>query len=381
MPPWKPEPGDGEFVGAAAADRRARSTPIAAMDRAAARPKAIARDLPPPPGVAATAGSSARPISSSAWPRRTSLPADGGDVFRTFVHPDSGRRGALRARHRVPAGQRARRAPRQHRRRSHALVAAARRSAIRSRATTAAWCRRPAIIRTGICSAGRRASCRRCCRTALAWRLEPGSDLVVAAAPAADRQTPKRCSRASACSSPTTPPTRTPVDAAARQRRPSTSRRRRRTTWSTDRTCCRSTSTCSRVQPHAHYPAREMEAIADAARRHAPVADLDHRLGLPLAGRLPLRRRRSRCRRARRSRCATPTTTPPATRATRISRRGACAGARTASTRWAICGFRCCRAPLRPQALAGDFGPKVLDGRCRRLRNDPPGRSRQPAPA
>ena len=208
------------------------------------------------------------------------------------------------------------------------------------------------------------------------WRLEPGSDLVVQLhlQPTGKpeplqvdgrlllHRRSRRRARRSVCGS------------AARR---STSRPARRDTSSPIATRLPVDAEVLAVQPHAHNLARRMEATADAARRHDALAHLDRRLGFPLAGRLPLRARRSCCRRARRSRCGTSTTTPPPTRATRIIRRRASSGARTRRTRWATSGSRWCRAP---SADFGDpdrgFPPQGARGRPRGVHEAAAGRSR-----
>ena len=176
MPPWKPVAGKGDFQD----ERRLTDR------RAAALQQWIADGAPEgdPLGAAAdaragaTAGSSARPISSSACRRRITVPADGTDVFRTFVMPIPIDRGALRARDRVSSRQRARRASREPRRRSHAIVASARRARSRARIRRQHGARRALSRRAAArVDAGPGAACRR--PTGTQWRLEPGSDLVV----------------------------------------------------------------------------------------------------------------------------------------------------------------------------------------------------------
>ena len=183
------------------------------------------------------------------------------------------------------------------------------------------------------------------------WRLEPGSDLVVAAAPAADRQARAAAGvgrlllhRCAADARPARP--------AARQRDDRHPRRRRATTWSPTDTSCRSTWSCLAIQPHAHNLARRMEANATlpdgSARPLIAIADWDfrwqdvYRYAAPIAlpeGHDDLR-------------CATRTTTRRRTRAIRIGRRRASSGDRTRRTRWATCGCRSCRAPAADFARA-----------------------------
>ena len=92
----------------------------------------------------------------------------------------------------------------------------------------------------------------------------------------------------------------------------------------------------ARALPRAPDPRR-----GDAAGRLDEDAARHQRLGLPLAARLPLRNAAARCRRARRCRCSTPTTTPRRTRATPSSRRPRAAGASARRRRWATSGSRC----------------------------------------
>ena len=63
------------------------------------------------------------------------VPADGPDVFRNFVLPDSAERAALRARARIPPGQCARASPRAHPARRHRRRPASRRERLRRRAS------------------------------------------------------------------------------------------------------------------------------------------------------------------------------------------------------------------------------------------------------
>ena len=158
-----------------------------------------------------------------------------------------------------------------------------------------------------------------------------------AAAHAAERQAGSRAAHASASTSATGPPTRTPsilrlgsqgIDIAPGDGRYVVA----------DRYTLPVDATLLAVQPHAHY--RAVDVTGTATFPDGTTRTLIHigALGLPVAARLSLHRARSGCRAAPRWRCATSTTTRRRTRATRRCRRRACAGASGRSTRWATCG-------------------------------------------
>ena len=124
MPPWKPEPGSGDFAG----ERRLSDAQIRTIAQWAAErhvSRATRSDLPPPPRSNAGWQLGA-PDLVVTLPEYT-LRADGVDVFRNFVVTVPGAGTALRARHRIPS-RRSRRAPREHPRRPDAGVAASGRS-------------------------------------------------------------------------------------------------------------------------------------------------------------------------------------------------------------------------------------------------------------
>ena len=136
-----------------------------------------AADLPPLPEWR-SAGNSGHRMWSSRMPEPYMLRAEGPDVFRTFVLPiptDSARYvravefnpGNARAVHHANFGI--------DRTRSSRHLDGLRRSDL---ATRAAWCRTPRT-RRGTCSGGRPVSGRGRRQTDAAWRLEPGSDVVV----------------------------------------------------------------------------------------------------------------------------------------------------------------------------------------------------------
>ena len=263
------------------------------------------------------------------------MPADGADVFRTFVIPIPVAAARYVRAIEFHPGNAARRASRQSRRRSHALVASARRARSRARLRRQHGAR-CALSRRAAARVDAGTGARMPCPDGTQWRLEPGSDLVV-----------------QLHLQPTGKPERVGVtvgffftaDAPTRDaRRPAPGQRddrhsggragvRRR----------RSVSAAGRRRGAGRAAARAQPRAADggqggAARRHDALADRDRRLGFPLAGRLSLRGADRACRRAPRCRSATPTTTPPAIPATLISRPRASSGARTRRTRWAISG-------------------------------------------
>ena len=367
MPPWKPERREGRVSG-----RAARSPPheLQSIQQwiASGAPEGDAADLPPLPDwndgwQLGTPDLVVRMAEAYTVPRRRRRRVP------HLRHPDSrvASRGTCARSSSGPATRASSTT------RTSASIARARRGcstrAIPSPATSAAWCATRDYPEGQLLGwtpgqaphavAGRHAVAPRA-----------GQRPRRAAAPAADREARAAAGRRSACSSPMQPPTRTPVGLRLGSETidiPAGARgvhRHRPVRLPVD-------VEVLAVQPHAHNLARRMDGDRDAARRHDALADLDRRLGFPLAGRLSLRARRSCCRRARRSRCATSTTTPPATRATRIIRRRASSGARTRRTRWATCGSRWCRERAR------DFGDPDRGRRSARrtLKTSPPTRS------
>ena len=279
--------GQGRVPGRAAPDRRASCRATAAVDRE----RRAGRRSPPICRRCRDWNDGwqlGTPDLVVRMPEAYTVPADGADVFRTFVHPDSGRRAAVRARDRVPSRQRARRPSREPRRRSHAFVAAARRARSRARLRRRHGAATRAIPK-GSCSAGRRG--RRRTRRPTACR--GGSSR------AAISSCSCTCSR---------PGSREPVQVtvglfftdagadahagrpAARQRddrHPAGDARAHRSPIGT---CCRSTSTSSpfsRTRTTSRGGWRRPPTLPDGT--HA-LADRDRRLGFPLAGRLSLRR-------------------------------------------------------------------------------------------
>ena len=95
------------------------------------------------------------------------------------------------------------------------------------------------------------------------------------------------------------------------------------------------------VQPHAHYRAREVTGIATLPDGTVQVADLHQGLGLQVAARLSLRHADRAAQGHHPRRCDTPSTTRRTIRATHSSRRGVSPGGSGHETRWAICGSRC----------------------------------------
>ena len=85
MPPWKPEPGFGEFHD----ERRLTDDEIKTIaDWAeAGAPEGDPKDLPPSRRSSPRAGSSARPTWSSRCPSRSTSRPSGRDVYRCFVIP------------------------------------------------------------------------------------------------------------------------------------------------------------------------------------------------------------------------------------------------------------------------------------------------------
>src|SRR5258705_11068011 len=86
MPPWKPDPGVGEFEGS----RRLSDEQIGVIQDWAegGMPEGDARDLPAPPSF--TPGwQLGKPDLVVSMPRAFAMPADGPDVFRNFVLPVS----------------------------------------------------------------------------------------------------------------------------------------------------------------------------------------------------------------------------------------------------------------------------------------------------
>ena len=157
MPPWKPERAHGEFLGRAIAHRRSDSQRFSSGSRAGApegrRRRSAAGAARGPTGWQLGDAGSRRHACRS----RTCCALTAPDVFRTFVLADSDDAPRYVRAHGVPSRQRARRASRQPRRRSHALVAAARcrrsRAGIRRQHGAGR-----AATRRATCSGGRRDS-------------------------------------------------------------------------------------------------------------------------------------------------------------------------------------------------------------------------------
>ena len=199
--------------------------------------------------------------------------------------------------------------------RTSASIARARRGsstrATPSRATPAAWCATRAIPKDS-CSDGRRA--RRRTRRRAAWRGGSSRAAISSCSCTCSRPASRRRFSASVGFFFTdTPPTRTPVGLRLGSETIDIPPGERAVRRSPIATSLPVDVDVLAIQPHAHNLARRMEADATLPDGTHALADRDRRLGFPLAGRLSLRARRSRCRRGRRSRCATPTTTPPPT--------------------------------------------------------------------
>ena len=123
----------------------------------------------------------------------------------------------------------------------------------------------------------------------LAWRLDAGTDLVVQLHLQPTGKPEPHRSRRSASTSAIEPPAR---DAGHRPARAAGSRHSRRappTTASTDAYVLPVDAEVRAIQPHAHYRARSVERLGDAAGRRPPAADPRSQLGLQLAGPVPLR--------------------------------------------------------------------------------------------
>jgi tetratricopeptide (TPR) repeat protein len=88
MPPWKPLPGKGEFQN----ERRLAASELETLQQwiAAGAPEGEARDLPggfAPPAQSSPGWQLGTPDLVVAMPEPYAVPADGADVFRTFVIP------------------------------------------------------------------------------------------------------------------------------------------------------------------------------------------------------------------------------------------------------------------------------------------------------
>ena len=126
MPPWKPEPGYGQFAGRAAADRRADRD--ASRDGSkAARVEGDPAQLPPPPSWSGE-WATRRTRSGARRHLPTPLRATGDDVYRNFVLPIEHQPDAIRQGVGVSSRQSARRPPRDDAVRPHRIVAPARRA-------------------------------------------------------------------------------------------------------------------------------------------------------------------------------------------------------------------------------------------------------------
>ena len=237
----------------------------AAMDR---RRRAGRRSLPRSAHAAGVRGRLAARharIWSFACQRTYAVPADGADVFRTFVLPIPVDRRALRARDGISSRQRARRAPREPRRRSHAIVPPARRARSGTRLRQAAWSATPATPK-GSCSAGRRGRRRiprPTARSGASSRAAISSSSCTCSRPASSN-----ASRVSVGFFFTdTPPARTPVGLRLGSETIDIPPGDRAATSSRDRYQLPVDAELLAVQPHAHNLARRMEA-----RRGCPTA-------------------------------------------------------------------------------------------------------------
>ena len=191
----------------------------------------------------------------------------------------------------------------------------------------------------------------------LAWRLDPGTDLVVQLHMQPSGK-PEAVQPSIGFFFSDTPPTRTPsilrlgsqgIDIAPGDGGYAVE----------DRYTLPVDATLLAVQPHAHYRAADVSGTATFPDGIDAHADPHRPAGTSAGSTSTATPRRSACPRARPWRCATSTTTRRRTRATRRSRRRACAGGSGRSTRWATCGSsspptarptgRCCAARSRPR--------------------------------
>ena len=379
MPPWKPEPGKGDFQRRAAPDRR-RADEAAAMDRrrrAGRRSLAIRRRRR---RCGSTAGSSAHPISSCSMPAAYTVPADGADVFRTFVMPidlatvraTSARSSSVRA---TPASCIT---P------TSASIARVRRAsstrAIPSPATSAAWCA-TRVIPEGQMLGWTPGQAPHPVARRHAVAARAGQRSRRPAAPAADRQDRTRSQvtrrlllhrraadarRRSACASAARRSTSPPATREYVDRRPLRAAGRRGAVWR-----------CSRTRTTSRVAWRRAPTLPDGASRWLiAIADWDfrwqdvYRYAAPIA--LPEGHDDRRC--------ATPTTTRPANpRNPHRPPARVVWGQNTSDEMGDLWMQVMPRADADFARLERDFRRKTHRRRSRRVHEAARGRSRQPA--
>ena len=279
MPPWKVDPAGHKFIGLDPLDRLVRSKSFNGGSQTV-RAKGNPRDLPRHRRHRATAGSSARPISWSRCRHRSCLPADGPDVSRVFVLPLP----VDRLRYVRGIEFRANN-PRIH----HANIRVDATPA--SRELDEQRCRArlrrhhscdPRSIPTDISSDGRQARPLRFCLQGLAWTLDAERATSSSSCTLCLAESPNRSSRQSASTSQTIRLTQTPVMMRLSNQRIDIPARRRELHRRATRSCCRSTSRCSPLQPHAHYLARDVyrhrrRCRTEAAESLISISDWDLR--------------------------------------------------------------------------------------------------------
>ena len=304
MPPWKPDARKGDFEN----ERRLTDAELDTLQRWIAARRRRRRSPP----ISRRPEMRRRLAARHARPRRAHGRAvhRAGRTARCVPHlrdSDSESRRALRAGDRVPARQRARRASREPRRRSHAVVAPARSRAIRSRDTTGSMVRE-ARYPEGQLLGWTPGQAPHASPDGMQWRLDPGSDLVVQLhLQPTGKPEPLQLSVGLFFTD--TPPARSPVGLRLGSETidiPAGDRAH----VITDRYVLPVDVDVVAMQPHAHNLARRMEANATlpdgATRPLIAIDDWDFRWQDVYRYAHAVRA----CRRARRSRCVTPTTTP-----------------------------------------------------------------------
>ena len=215
-------------------------------------------------------------------PEPYELSPQGGDVFRTFVIPIPLNGDAVRTRAGVSSGQLQGRASREHQDRSHTVFETMGRAGSRARAITAAAAAKPMFpgrtfsrLDSGTITSHLAAGYVLAARTRQRSRDRNAFDARRNAREGAGERRSvlhrarRRPGRLTCCGS---------------GGRTSISPRDNENTSARTRTPCQSTSTCSGVQPHAHYLAQGDPRIGEVARRHDNAADLHQGVGLSLAG-------------------------------------------------------------------------------------------------
>ena len=334
MPPWKSEPGYGEFVG----QRHLSDAEIDLIQRWAAggAPEGDPRDLPPPPTW--TAGwQLGNPDLVVSLPKPYTVRADGPDFSRTFVLPlpvttvryvkgFEFRPGNSAVVHhaniridRTPGSRRLDEADPAPGYQGLLLF-----SAVYPDGHFLGWT--PGQVAPLL-------------PRGLAWRLNPGTDLVVEIhfVPTGKAEVVQPSIGLFFTDE---PPERTPamlrlgrqnIDIAAGQKDYVT----------TDSFVLPVDVEVLAVQPHAHYRAREKSGARPRSRTGRRSRSSTSKTGTSCGSTCTGTWRRWSCRRARPWRCGSPSTTRRTTSATRISRRRTCIGVSSPPTRWATSGSRC----------------------------------------